>query len=331
MYGKYFLAKIEQPATMNIRLYQLEYQRLSKSESGEKMELELKEYKLIVESAPNMIWRAGLDAKCDYFNRTWLNFTGRTLEQEVGDGWTEGVHPDDYNHCVQIYLDSFAKRESFEMEYRLRRFDGNYRWINDRGVPIYDEGVFIGYIGSCIDVTEKIEGQLFKEQAQKDGLCNIYNRYYLDRILEYHIERNSEKRSCLAVIMLDIDNFKLVNDQYGHNIGDIVLQQVAAVITDSIRENDICGRYGGEEFVVVLNDTSRSHALEVAERIRIKIAEKTIAVNTPEYVSISVTISGGISFFRTKDTIMDLYQRADRGLYLAKRSGKNCIKIVDNA
>ena len=295
------------------------------------MELDFKQYKLIVESTPNMIWRAGLDAKCDYFNRTWLKFTGRTIEQEIGDGWTEGVHPDDYSKCLQVYIESFAKREPFEMEYRLRRFDGNYRWINDRGVPAYDdEGVFTGYIGSCMDVTEKVEGQLLKEQAQIDGLCHIYNRYYLDKMLQHHIETARQQRSCLAVIMLDIDNFKLVNDRYGHTVGDIVLQQVAAILSESIRENDTCGRYGGEEFLVVLNNTSRSHALEVANRIRTKIAEKTINIKLANSFSVSVTVSGGVSYFQEIDSIQNLIQRADQGLYLAKRSGKNCIKIVDN-
>jgi len=295
------------------------------------MELNFKQYKLIVESTPNMIWRAGLDAKCDYFNRTWLKFTGRTIEQETGDGWTEGVHPDDYSKCIQVYIESFAKREPFEMEYRLRRFDGNYRWINDRGVPVYDdEGVFAGYVGSCMDVTEKVEGQLLKEQAQIDGLCHIYNRYYLDKMLEHHIETARQQRSCLAVIMLDIDNFKLVNDRYGHTVGDIVLQQVAATISESIRENDTCGRYGGEEFLIVLNNTSQSHAIEAANRIRIKIAEKTINIKLADSFSVSVTVSGGVSYFQETDSIQDLIQRADQGLYLAKRSGKNCIKIVDN-
>ena len=295
------------------------------------MELDFKQYKLIVESAPNMIWRAGLDAKCDYFNRTWLKFTGRTIEQEIGDGWTEAVHPDDYNKCLQVYLESFAKRELFEMEYRLRRFDGKYCWINDRGVPAYDdEGIFIGYIGSCMDVTEKVEGQLLKEQAQIDGLCHIYNRYYLDKLLEHHIETARQQNSCLAVIMLDIDNFKLVNDRYGHAVGDIVLQQVAATILENIRDDDICGRYGGEEFLVVLNNTSRSLASEVANRIRSRIAEKRININIAENFLVSVTVSGGVSYLQEGDSTKDLNRRADQGLYLAKRSGKNCIKTVDN-
>jgi len=87
------------------------------------------EYRLLVEHSPVMVWRSGLDAKCDYFNETWLAFTGRTLEQEMGDGWAEGVHPDDFERCVSLYLDHFRRHEAFEMEYRLRRHDGVYRWI----------------------------------------------------------------------------------------------------------------------------------------------------------------------------------------------------------
>lgn len=118
--------------------------------------LPLDQYRLLVEHAPTMVWRAGLDALCDYFNATWLRFTGRTLEQEQGNGWVEGVHPDDFRRCVDIYLAHFERRESFEMEYRLRRYDGVYRYIFDRGVPFTDdEGRFAGFIGSCVDVHER--------------------------------------------------------------------------------------------------------------------------------------------------------------------------------
>ncbi len=117
-----------------------------------------RQYRILVESSPMMIWRAGLDAKCDYFNETWLAFTGRTIDQELGDGWTEGVHPDDLTRCVDIYRSSFEARVPFEMEYRLRRHDGVYRYIFDRGVPFSgDDGRFGGYIGSCVDVHERRE------------------------------------------------------------------------------------------------------------------------------------------------------------------------------
>ena len=125
------------------------------------------EYMTIVEQAPIMIWRADTSAKCDYFNQQWLGFTGRTFAQELGDGWAEGVHPADFNRCLDIYLSSFAKQEIFEMEYRLRRHDGVYRWIFDRGVPFRDpDGNFGGYTGSCIDITESVEARKVIEHEQ---------------------------------------------------------------------------------------------------------------------------------------------------------------------
>jgi len=118
------------------------------------------EYRLLVEHSPVMIWRADLNKKCDYFNHTWLEFTGRTLAEETGDGWATGVHPDDLDRCFNIYVSNFDQRVPFEMEYRLKRHDGAYRWIFDRGVPYHDDhGNFLGFIGSCVDVTERIEGE----------------------------------------------------------------------------------------------------------------------------------------------------------------------------
>ena len=130
------------------------------------------EYRLLIEHSPVMIWRAGRDAKCDYFNETWLAFTGRTLAQEMGDGWAEGVHPDDFARCVEFYLDHFHRREPFEMEYRLRRHDGEFRWIFDRGVPLTDDsGEFAGFIGSCVDVDERRKAQEAKEQHTEEQLA----------------------------------------------------------------------------------------------------------------------------------------------------------------
>jgi two-component system CheB/CheR fusion protein len=124
------------------------------------------QYRLLVESSPVMIWRSGLDAKCDYFNDTWLAFTGRTFEQELGNGWAEGVHSEDLDRCVGIYLDHFARRAVFEMEYRLRRHDGAYRYIFDRGVPFFeDSGQFAGFIGSCIDIDERVQARALLEAS----------------------------------------------------------------------------------------------------------------------------------------------------------------------
>lgn len=126
-------------------------------------QLPLEQYRLLVEHAPTLVWRAGVDGLCDYFNATWLRFTGRPLEQEMGNGWVSGVHPDDMKRCMEIYLSHFERRQAFEMEYRLRRHDGVYRYLFDRGVPFTDdEGHFAGFIGSCVDVHERREADRAK-------------------------------------------------------------------------------------------------------------------------------------------------------------------------
>ncbi|MDD3354199.1 EAL domain-containing protein [Zoogloea sp.] len=112
--------------------------------------------KAAFEHFPTLIWRAGPDGQCTYFNQSWLRFTGRTQEEEAGEGWTLGVHPEDFEHCTGTYLSHLAVRTPFEMEYRLRRHDGVYRWIIDTGWPIYTpSGRYSGYIGSCIDITDR--------------------------------------------------------------------------------------------------------------------------------------------------------------------------------
>jgi PAS domain S-box-containing protein len=113
-------------------------------------------FRLVANSAPVLIWMSGTDRLCTFFNQGWLKFTGRTLEEELGDGWVAGVHPDDLRHCLATYSAAFDARADFEMEYRLRRFDGVYRWVVDLGVPRFEaDATFCGYIGSCLDITER--------------------------------------------------------------------------------------------------------------------------------------------------------------------------------
>jgi PAS domain S-box-containing protein len=113
-------------------------------------------FQLIADSAPVLIWMSNPDKLCTYFNRTWLDFTGRSLEQELGNGWLEGVHPDDKERCMKTYIESFDLREKFRMEYRLLRSDGDYRWLLDIGVPRFDASqMFAGYIGIGVDVTDR--------------------------------------------------------------------------------------------------------------------------------------------------------------------------------
>jgi PAS domain S-box-containing protein len=140
----------------------------------ERAEAELREsearFRLVADSAPVMIWMSGTDKLCTYFNKPWLDFTGRSFEQELGNGWAEGgVDPEDLQRCLGTYIQSFDRREAFRMEYRLRRHDGEFRWVLDIGVPRFNpDGSFAGYIGSCIDVTEQRRSDEQLRQVQED-------------------------------------------------------------------------------------------------------------------------------------------------------------------
>ena len=138
----------------------------------------------VMDAAPVMIWVSGTDKQCVWFNRPWLNFTGRDIQQEVGNGWMEGVHPDDFDRCLKTYVDHFDARKKFRMEYRLRRYDRTYRWIDDTGIPRYArDGSFLGYIGSCTDVHQHRETEAELRESEEnyrtlfesidEGFCTI--------------------------------------------------------------------------------------------------------------------------------------------------------------
>lgn len=118
-----------------------------------------REFRELADNAPVMIWRSRPDKLCDWFNKPWQDFAGKSLEQLFGYGWAEDVHPDDYDRCVETYVTAFDTRQPFTMPYRLRRHDGVYRWLLDNGAPFYRNGEFAGYFGSCIDITEQRELQ----------------------------------------------------------------------------------------------------------------------------------------------------------------------------
>lgn len=125
-------------------------------------------FRHLADTAPVMIWISDLDKSYNYFNKPWLDFTGRSLEQELGNGWTEGVHADDLEFCLKTYTTAFDARQSFAMEYRLRRADGKYRWVFDIGVPrLTPAGEFLGYVGSCIDITDRKQSESILHQLNE--------------------------------------------------------------------------------------------------------------------------------------------------------------------
>jgi PAS domain S-box-containing protein len=139
-------------------------------------------FRVVANAAPVMIWISGPDKMCTYFNERWLKFTGRSMELEIGNGWAEGVHSEDFKTCLSTYVNAFDRREPFEIEYRLRRNDGEYRWVLDRGIPRFNvEGSFEGYIGSCYDITER--------KSAEEALSSVSRKL---------IEAHEEERTWIA-------------------------------------------------------------------------------------------------------------------------------------
>jgi len=161
-------------------------------------------FRLAANAAPVLIWMSGPDKLCDFFNDPWLEFTGRSLDQELGDGWAEGVHPEDLQRCLETYTTAFDRRESFQMEYRLRRHDGEYRWVYDRGVPRFNpDGTFAGYIGSCTDVTNhKLAEEALSSVSGRLIEAHEEERTWIAR--ELHDDINQR----LALLAINLDHLK---------------------------------------------------------------------------------------------------------------------------
>jgi PAS domain S-box-containing protein len=163
VYRRYVIAGVVALLAQSLAIFALLWQRARRRNAEAELATAFdavqeseRRFRLVANTAPVMIWMAGPDKLCHYFNQPWLDFTGRSLEQERGNGWTDGVHPDDLGACLRTYTDAFDRRESFKMLFRLRRHDGKYRWIFNIGVPrLNSDGSFAGYIGSCIDDTDR--------------------------------------------------------------------------------------------------------------------------------------------------------------------------------
>ena len=170
-------------------------------------------FRLVANTAPVLIWMAGADKLCTYFNQPWLEFTGRPLEADLGNGWTEVVHPDDRSTLLDTYTQVFDRRGRFEMEYRLRRHDGEYRWVSDLGVPRFNpDGSFAGYIGSCMDVTErKIAEEALTNMGRKLIEAHEEERTWIGR--ELHDDINQR----IALLSIELDRW---NQSSGLRLAD---------------------------------------------------------------------------------------------------------------
>jgi len=164
-------------------------------------------FRNMADSAPVMIWVSGEDRQCTYVNKQWVDFTGRSTEEQLGNGWVEAIHPDDRDRSFQTYAHAFDERTTFEMEFRLRRHDGEYRWIFDTGAPRFSsENVFLGYIGSCIDITERKESEVKLHDANEQ-LQQLKNQLEAENV---YLQQELQLDSTFGEIVGQSDAIKYV-------------------------------------------------------------------------------------------------------------------------
>lgn len=245
--------------------------------------------------------------------------------------FTDKLHPEDRQRTMDAMRRHMeGKTDVYECEYRIQAKDGSYKWFHDRGKitqrDVNGKPEFVA--GIVFNINEKKEqelilvqkNELLKLQSTTDTLTGIRNRRSIMEELDMRINQALTYHYPLAIVLFDIDYFKRINDNNGHLYGDIVLKKVADTLSESIRELDSVGRYGGEEFLVVLPSTEKSNSITIAERIREAVEDLNFCDK------VHVTISGGIAVLNG-ESLMELINKADKKLYEAKNDGRNRIKV----
>ncbi len=284
-------------------------------------------YLTLFEELPTLIWRAEPEGRFDYFNRAWLQFTGRTVDEEVGDGWMQGVHPDDLKRFGDVYSEALEARKPFETEFRIRRRDGRFRWMLNVGRPFNNlDGDYAGFLGSCYDITErKTHEQDLFYQATHDLLTGLPNRRVIETDLPRVISRTGRDVDS-AVLVLDLDRFKNVNDAHGHGAGDKVLVELGILFRKLMRGGDLLTRLGGDEFAVLLEDIDLAGAEKFAQRLCEAVAGHAFI---PEMGDSRLSLSVGLAIIKEHEIPGEVLTRADRAMYRAKELGGGRTVVAD--
>ena len=299
-------------------------------------------FRLISDHTPVLIWVADVSGTRGFFNRAWNIFVSAKEDQDQNLSWTELIHPDDREEYLAKISYVLSDPKPVEAEYRLRHYGGNYHWFLEKILPRIDSyGTLLGFIASATDISnlkqaEELISQssmdLEKQVASRteqleqlmltDPLTGAGNRRMLMKRLEEEVLRAHRYQRPLTLAFFDVDHFKKINDTFGHAVGDLVLTGVVESLKSGLRDCDLLGRFGGEEFVVLLPETGIEKAAQVAERMRMDIEELKLS-----QIEGSITISAGLATLRSDENGDDLLVRSDRALYRAKDGGRNCCCI----
>ena len=286
-----------------------------------------------------LIW-VGTEDERFFVNDAWRELCGLSGGDPSAPTWQDVVHPDDQARYRAALAEARARLTSTAVEYRVVDVDGVWRWVRETVTPRLVAGRVVGLSGSAFSmwhvmtfdallqtieqrIADEVSSQTkhLLELSSRDALTGLFNRRFLDRYLNERCRLLTETRVPLALAFIDIDDFKQINDSFGHDAGDAVLRYTAGRIGEMVRRTDIAARFGGDEFCVVLEGCDVGQAALIAEKLRSAVAGRKARPDIPVCVSIGVAVLG------PGENCASLLHRADQALLLAKRDGKNCMRV----
>ena len=272
--------------------------------------------RLLIEEANDGIYVLDMEGKFRYANRKAEEISGYREEEWFGIPFLQMIAPEYKVKIVEIFKERLKGSTGPPYELEIIRKDGTRLpiEISTKAITIEDKVFVKGFVR---DISEKkrLENEIL-QLSITDGLTGLYNhRHFYQRLSEYSHP--------FSLILIDVDDFKKYNDDFGHKAGDKVLQDIANIITDTVRGNDIAARYGGEEFVIILPDIHINEAKDIAENIRKNVSEHNFGHR-------KMTISVGVSEYSQNINLKLLVENADKAMYHAKNSGKNKVKVWGN-
>lgn len=298
-------------------------------------------WRLALEAVGDGVWDWDAQSKLAFFSRGWWQMLG--MDTQAGsapiDQWWSRVHPDDVPQLmIRIRQILEGPETTVNIEHRLCCANGSYRWFLVRGIVLFhgSDGRALRVIGTHTDISKRHEmEELLRRQAEEltilattDPLTGLLNRRCFLEKAEAELLRCFRYEQSMILIMVDIDFFKKVNDTYGHAAGDVVLRRVTDLLGSNLRITDSLGRLGGEEFAVLLPESTLASAGVAAEALRRKVEEDQISLADGTIVKVTASFGVAISFPRT-DTVKDILNRADEALYTAKQTGRNRVVCRD--
>lgn len=291
---------------------------------------------VLMEHAPIMVSYWDAQRKCRYANKMYRNWFGKSETEIAGIDVRTLLGDEQYEKCASL-IDATLLGESQHFEQQRLKADGSHGYVLSRYIPDADGFGVKGFFVIASDITELKLTQLQLERriedlysmATTDALTGLDNRRNLLEKVQLEIDRALRYRQNVVFLMMDLDHFKMINDTYGHDAGDRVLQRVGTLLHETTRTPDHVGRLGGEEFGILLTDLTTPQATEIAEQLRRKMAALVVSYGD---VEICFTVSIGVAglFVPAENPLLDLMKRADAAMYQAKNSGRNCVRVAED-